>query len=36
MANHCYNQIHLEGDKESIKELRDRLTDTWDILKIDI
>ena len=30
MANHCYNQIHLEGDKESIKELRDRLTDTYD------
>ena len=30
MANYCNNQIHLEGDKESIKELRDRLTDTYD------
>ena len=30
MANHCNNQIHLEGDKESIKELIDRLTDTYD------
>jgi hypothetical protein len=30
MANHCYNEIILEGNKESIKELRDRLTDTYD------
>jgi hypothetical protein len=30
MANHCYNEIILEGNKESIKELKDRLTDTYD------
>ena len=30
MANHCYNEIFLEGDRESIQELKDRLTDTYD------
>tara|TARA_B110000503_G_C7033752_1_gene365170 strand:- start:375 stop:938 length:564 start_codon:yes stop_codon:yes gene_type:complete len=30
MANNCYNEIILEGNKESIQELRDRLTDTYD------
>ena len=31
MANHCYNEIFLIGkDEESIKELKDRLTGTYD------
>jgi hypothetical protein len=30
MANHCYNEIFLEGNEESIKELKDRLTGTYD------
>ena len=31
MANHCYNEIFLIGkDEESIKELKGRLTDTYD------
>ena len=33
MANYCYNNIHLEGDEVSIKELKDRLTDTYDKFK---
>ena len=33
MANYCYNNIHLEGDERSIKELEDRLTDTYDKFK---
>tara|TARA_R110002167_G_scaffold79098_1_gene218554 strand:+ start:28 stop:600 length:573 start_codon:yes stop_codon:yes gene_type:complete len=33
MANYCYNYIHLEGDERSIKELKDRLTDTYDKFK---
>ena len=30
MANNCYNFISLEGDNKSIKELAERLTDTYD------
>ena len=30
MANHCYNEIFLEGNEESIKELKDRLSGTYD------